>query len=211
MQASFDTHFWGPIRVLRATLPLMKARKSGTIVYNGSIFGFTPVPGSAMYSCSKAAGEMLSSLLALELVPFNIRSINLNAGMFQSAVLSKAKMPAKGFSESTLAAGGPLVDIMTVMPDFIQNPGAHTPGDATKFAQRVLEIVDGTGLGPQVETNKRVLLGKDAVRLADRQVKEFESDFKNSREIAESTDIDGSTSDGVAFLIDVLDKLKVKQ
>lgn len=42
MLAAFNTNFWGPIRVLKGALPSMRARKSGTIIYIGSIFGFYP-------------------------------------------------------------------------------------------------------------------------------------------------------------------------
>src|SRR5689334_12741670 len=99
MKEAMETNFWGPVRVIQGVLPTMRARKSGTIVSNSSILGFYPCPGGVLYSCPKAAQDMLLSILKSELAIFNIRTITINAGLFRTAVLSSSKLPAAGITE----------------------------------------------------------------------------------------------------------------
>ena len=53
----FETNYWGVLRVIKAVLPQMRARKSGTIVNMSSIAGLTGIPGASAYAGSKWALE----------------------------------------------------------------------------------------------------------------------------------------------------------
>jgi 3-oxoacyl-[acyl-carrier protein] reductase len=56
-----------------AVVPLMRQRKSGVILNVGSVAGIRPRPGLTWYNGSKAAVNMLSKSMAVELAPDNIR------------------------------------------------------------------------------------------------------------------------------------------
>jgi NAD(P)-dependent dehydrogenase (short-subunit alcohol dehydrogenase family) len=71
-RAQLETNFFGVLRVLRATLPRMRAARSGRVVLVGSLAGRAPIPFQAHYSASKAAVDALSGALANELAPFGI-------------------------------------------------------------------------------------------------------------------------------------------
>jgi NAD(P)-dependent dehydrogenase (short-subunit alcohol dehydrogenase family) len=53
----YETNYWGPLKIIRAILPSMRERKSGTIVNVSSIAGMTALPTAAFYSGSKWALE----------------------------------------------------------------------------------------------------------------------------------------------------------
>lgn len=63
----FDTHFFGSVDMIKAVLPQMRARRSGTIV-NLSSIGATIIPaGSGYYAAVKCAIEGLTGSLRKEL------------------------------------------------------------------------------------------------------------------------------------------------
>ena len=74
-QALFDTNVFGVIRMTKAVLPHMRARRSGLIVNVSSVQGFIPAPYSAIYSSTKHALEGLSESLDHEVRQFGIRVV----------------------------------------------------------------------------------------------------------------------------------------
>ncbi len=68
----FETNVLGPLRVARAALPKMRARKSGVIFNVTSQLGRVIVPNYGLYSSTKFALEAQSEQLAYELVPHGI-------------------------------------------------------------------------------------------------------------------------------------------
>lgn len=71
-RAQLETNFFGVLRVLRETLPGMRAAGRGRVVIVGSLAGRAPIPFQAHYSASKAAVDALSGALANEVRPFGI-------------------------------------------------------------------------------------------------------------------------------------------
>jgi NAD(P)-dependent dehydrogenase (short-subunit alcohol dehydrogenase family) len=71
-RAQLETNFFGVLRVLRATLPRMRAARSGRVVLVGSLAGRAPIPFQAHYSASKAAVDALNMALRNELHAFGI-------------------------------------------------------------------------------------------------------------------------------------------
>lgn len=202
MDKAFQTNFWGPIRVLKGALPAMKARKSGTIVYISSIFGFTSCPSGAMYNCPKAAVDMLQSTIGIELASWNIRPVTITAGLYKTKVLENSKQPINGFSEADMT---PIkAEVLGTVGKMVADPDANMPGDPTKFAQRVVEIVDGTGMGKGLEKCTRFLFGKDAVQMSSEKMEELSRDFAATRDIACSTDFEGHTAKGVAVVTEMI-------
>ena len=68
----FETNFWGAVRVVRATLPLMRRQGGGRVVLVSSIGGIVALPFQAFYSASKFALEGYGEALAYEVAPFGI-------------------------------------------------------------------------------------------------------------------------------------------
>lgn len=72
LQAQFEVNFFGAIRLCQAVLPHMRARVQGRIINISSFQGVWGLPYGSAYSASKAALEVTSEALSLELLPFNI-------------------------------------------------------------------------------------------------------------------------------------------
>lgn len=133
----FDTHFFGSAAMIRAVLPGMRARRSGTIVNFSSIAAtYTPV-GSGYYAAAKAAIEGMTGALRGELEPLGITAMVIEPGGF-----------------ATDFAGRSLTQSSTVIDDYAGTAGKRrienvvqvpAKGDPQKAAQTILQIVDNAG------------------------------------------------------------------
>jgi len=85
-KATMETNYFGPVRTIRAWLPDMRRRRSGTIVNITSVAGKIACSPLAPYSASKYALEALSEALAQELKPFNIQVLIVQPGIIDTAM-----------------------------------------------------------------------------------------------------------------------------
>jgi NAD(P)-dependent dehydrogenase (short-subunit alcohol dehydrogenase family) len=90
--AQFDTNVFGLVRVIRAVLPGMRQRTTGTIVNVSSAGVYITLPFSGFYVGSKAAVSALSEALCQELRPFGVRVVLVEPGGF--ATRFGANMPS---------------------------------------------------------------------------------------------------------------------
>jgi NAD(P)-dependent dehydrogenase (short-subunit alcohol dehydrogenase family) len=79
-----DLHLFGPAALVRAALPAMRARGTGTIVQMSSQGGRMSYPGVSAYSASKFALEGWSEALAGEVAPFGIRVLIVEPSRFRT-------------------------------------------------------------------------------------------------------------------------------
>ena len=86
IQDQLDTNLLGTIRVTRQVLPLMRERKSGTIVNVTSALGRFGLPAMSGYVASKFALEGLTESLAYEVAPFGIKVILIEPGVVKTKV-----------------------------------------------------------------------------------------------------------------------------
>ncbi|WP_345763115.1 oxidoreductase [Diaminobutyricibacter sp. McL0608] len=147
----FDTHFFGSAAMIKAVLPGMRARRSGTIVNFSSIAAtYTPV-GSGYYAAAKAAIDGMTGALRGELEPLGITAMVIEPGGF-----------------ATDFAGRSLTQSSTVIDDYAGTAGkrrienvvnAPAKGDPQKAAETILRVVDNAS-DPGF-----LLLGSDAFEM----------------------------------------------
>jgi 3-oxoacyl-[acyl-carrier protein] reductase len=76
-EAAFDRCFAVNVKAIylmaQAVVPVLRQKKSGVIINVGSVSGIRPRPGLVWYASSKAAANLASKAMAVELAPDNIR------------------------------------------------------------------------------------------------------------------------------------------
>ena len=80
----FDTHVFGTVRTIKAVLPGMRSRRSGTIVNLSSIGARICPEGSGYYAAVKAAIEALTLSLRKEVAPLGIDVMVVEPGAFRT-------------------------------------------------------------------------------------------------------------------------------
>jgi len=122
MKRNFETNLFGPINMINAVLPSMRAQKSGLILNITSIAGYMGLPFRGVYSASKGALELITESYRMELKAFNIKmsniapgdfATNIAAGRYHAAVLENS--PYKESYRTTL-------DMMDSHVDSGENP-----------------------------------------------------------------------------------------
>lgn len=83
-KAQFETNFWGVVRCVQASLPLMREQGGGRIVILSSIGGVIGIPFQAFYSASKFALEGYAEALAYEVAPHGVHVTLVEPGNFRT-------------------------------------------------------------------------------------------------------------------------------
>ncbi len=71
----FQVNFFGVMRMTNAVLPLMRARKAGTVINMSSSGGVAALPFAALYCATKFALEGYTEALRHELRPFDVAAV----------------------------------------------------------------------------------------------------------------------------------------
>ncbi|KAK2798832.1 hypothetical protein FQN50_008693 [Emmonsiellopsis sp. PD_5] len=180
----FNTNVYGPIRVMQAVIPSMRTRKAGTIVNVGSIAGLHGRPACALYAGTKFALEGISECLAADVAPFNIRILIVEPGAFHTGFSAAVQKPAAGLTKDY--EGTPLQTVVESL-----NPAGPRPrGDPVKAAARIIDVINGTGVGEGKTDLLRLPLGPDCMQRARTKVESLRTNLDAMEEIALSTDYD---------------------
>ncbi|KAJ7659299.1 NAD-P-binding protein [Mycena polygramma] len=86
----YDANILSVLRVSRAVVPHMAARKSGLIINISSIAGEIATPWSGVYASSKAAVNSISEVLQMECRPFNVKVLLVCPGGIKTNVAQNA-------------------------------------------------------------------------------------------------------------------------
>ena len=153
-RAVFEANVWGPIRVSRAVIPAMRARRSGAIINVTSVAG--RVPGGAFmgfYGSSKHAMNTLSEALLDELEPYGIRVVCIEPGFFTTEIMTNADDLPRG--------AGPYGAQHEWVLDFYRKSVASVGGHPRVVADAIVTAVDGPA------TPLHRLVGDDAIGFVD--------------------------------------------
>ncbi|MFI8320591.1 SDR family NAD(P)-dependent oxidoreductase [Streptomyces sp. NPDC085529] len=88
VRAVFDTNVFGVLNVLRATLPVLRAQRSGYILQGSSVYGQSAHPGVGLLAATKYAVEGLSDALAAEVTPLGVKVTLIQPGMTATPFLA---------------------------------------------------------------------------------------------------------------------------
>lgn len=171
----FATHVFGAASVLKAVLPGMRERRSGTVLNISSIGAHVCPPGSGYYAAAKAALEAMSRSLRTELAPLGIRVTIVAPGGFRTDFagrsLTQSPEPIADYAE-------------TAGPRRIENDTAHgtQPGDPAKAAEAMIALAEAEN------PPSAVFLGSDALSAIEGVLEQRRSEVNVWRELSTSTD-----------------------
>jgi NAD(P)-dependent dehydrogenase (short-subunit alcohol dehydrogenase family) len=94
VKAQFETNLFGPIRVMKSVLPIMREqREGGTIVNVSSMSGRLGFPFLSAYAASKFAIEGLTESLVYETQPFGIKMVLIEPGITKTNFAENDRSP----------------------------------------------------------------------------------------------------------------------
>ncbi|KAL1879199.1 hypothetical protein Daus18300_001778 [Diaporthe australafricana] len=155
VRAQFETVFFGPYRLTRAVLPYMRKRRFGIIANISTGASLEGRESMGVYSASKAAFDGLTKVLAKEVAVFNIRTLTVYLGGFNTSFPSAVTGGEERLSNDY--DGTAVHQTLQFM-----HGGKYVPdGDALKGARVVFEVVTGEGIGAGKEGELNLPLGRD--------------------------------------------------
>lgn len=184
----FRTNVFGPLYVIQGVLPSMRSRKSGTIVNISSFAGQCSQPADGLYASSKFALEGLTESLSAETAEFGITWLMPEFGAFRTNLLGK---DARGSAARGLPSG---YEGSTGEKGVIEfnSWDKKQPGDPVKGAERLFEIITGSGSAKVAQLKGKVLrvaIGMDSIGVIEGKIENLKHDLELAKEVekAEST------------------------
>ncbi|CAM1509577.1 Fc.00g033160.m01.CDS01 [Cosmosporella sp. VM-42] len=190
----FQVNLFGHMRVTQAVMPFLRAQGHGCIGFTSSSTLWAPLPFMSHYAASKAALSAYVEALHKEVRPLGIRCVAFECGGFptnlgQPRESSKAQFGSDG---PTIEAYTPLFG--SLVTKFATNPMTYMPGDVTKAAAMIVDVVKREGLAAGRPWAVRVALGSDGLHSAKQRCEEQLELIKIWKDVGCSTDRDGSQS-----------------
>jgi NAD(P)-dependent dehydrogenase (short-subunit alcohol dehydrogenase family) len=177
-RAQIETNFFGVFHMTRAVLPQMRNQRAGHIIQISSVGGRLGTPGLGAYQSAKWAVEGFTEVLLREVAPLGIKATLVEPGGFRT--------DWAGSSMRIDEPSEPYKAIIGAIAGHARQQGTQR-GDPAKAAQAILRIASVP------EPPLRLLLGTDAVFLADVVAKRRAAEDARWRDISITTDFEGMT------------------
>jgi NAD(P)-dependent dehydrogenase (short-subunit alcohol dehydrogenase family) len=179
-RAQIETTFFGPVNVTRATLPVMRAQRSGLVVTISSTAGLEGGEFISAYAASKFAVEGWMESLALEVAPFGIRTMLVEPGFFRTELLTP---------ESTKYAASSIEDYAERTEQTVtawKSMNGQQGGDPAKLAAALVQ------LAAQDQPPLRFPAGADAITTFEDRARLLLAQADANRELSSHLDHDGA-------------------
>jgi NAD(P)-dependent dehydrogenase (short-subunit alcohol dehydrogenase family) len=170
----FAANVFGPVAMMKAVLPGMRARRRGHIVNVTSMGGFITLPGISFYCGSKFALEGISEALGKEVAGFGIRVTALAPGQFRTDWAGRSM-------DRTARSIADYDAVMDPIRAARQAKSGNQPGDPAKAAQALLALIEAPN--PPV----RLFLGEDALGLVQQKLDEMKAEIAAWDALSRST------------------------
>jgi NAD(P)-dependent dehydrogenase (short-subunit alcohol dehydrogenase family) len=128
-RATMETNYFGALRCIKAVVPQMRERRSGTIINISSVAGTFSNPPMTSYCASKWALEALSEGLACEMKAFGVRVLLVEPGIIDTAM-------ARRIEDHSTSAYPHAARLAALFAATLNN----APVPPSVVAQKVLEI-----------------------------------------------------------------------
>ncbi|TVY34086.1 putative oxidoreductase [Lachnellula subtilissima] len=157
IRSQMETMYFGPLRLIKAVLPYMRQRRFGIIVNMSSGASLSGAPTMGPYAGAKAGLDGMTKVLAKEVAAYNIRTLTVVLGTFNTSLGLNAifgKIPLPEDYKGTMAEN---------MITWLKSGKVPINGDKDKAMKAVYDVVVGQGIGSGKEAEQLLLLGSDMV------------------------------------------------
>ena len=175
LQRNLATNLLGPLAVMRAVLPTLRAQKSGHIVNMSAVAAFSNHPGFSVYGGAKAALDAASDALRDEVKPLGIKVTSVVPGPFRTDFIGRSMENATQHIADYDPTSGKFAA-------YLHKIDGAQPGDPDAAARAIVQIVQG-GKAPT-----RLFLGKYALDAARRKMTGIERELTEWEAVSLGTD-----------------------
>jgi NAD(P)-dependent dehydrogenase (short-subunit alcohol dehydrogenase family) len=166
----FETNFFGIIKLIQSTLPIMRKQGYGRIINVSSLAGRIGFPLSSAYVSSKFALEGLVESLRYEVQPFGIHVTLIEPGVIKTNFVNNMKVGKNVITTSKNNGISPYVEMLQKRISAFK-PRFEKGSAASEVADIVLEAV--TSDNPKA----RYLVGEDALKMIEKRRNMTEKEF----------------------------------
>ena len=141
----FEVNVFGVQRVMRATLPVLRAKRAGLVINVGSILGRVTLPFFGLYGASKYAVEAMTDSYRYELSQLGVDVVLVQPSAYPTNMYAAAQKPANGelvksYGETGEVPGKILKTFMTLF----QGENAPNPQDVATAIDKIVATPAGS-------------------------------------------------------------------
>jgi len=175
IQRCFETNFFGPIAVVRAALPFLRAQRSGHILNLSAIAAFTNHAGFSIYGGAKAALDAASEAIRIEAGPLGIKVTTVSPGPFRTDFIGRSLEQASGHLTDYDKTSGKFAA-------YLAKINGSQPGDPDAAASAIVQMV-ADGKAPT-----QLFLGKFAMDAAQKKIALLQRELSEWQVVSWATD-----------------------
>jgi NAD(P)-dependent dehydrogenase (short-subunit alcohol dehydrogenase family) len=157
MLRNIETNLTGPLRVMRAALPMFREQKRGHFINLGAAAAISNYAGFAVYGGAKAGMELASEAVAAEAAPWGVKVTVVVPGPFRTDFITRSLDRAEAADTCYAATAGKFLG-------FLEKVDGKQPGDPAAAARAIIQAAESD------KPPFRLVLGKYAYQKARRQL-----------------------------------------
>jgi NAD(P)-dependent dehydrogenase (short-subunit alcohol dehydrogenase family) len=169
-RTQIDTDFYGVVNVSKAAVPLLREQGNGHIFQVSSLIVRLSGPGLTAYQAAKCAVAGFSLGLAKEIAPFGVKVTILEPGAMRT--------DWGGSSMTIPQPSGPYQPTIGASAEALRAFSGHEPTNTRRVAQVVRDLAG------RDDAPVRLLLGTDAVPMAQQAAQELAASDEAWREVS---------------------------
>ena len=140
----FEVNVFGVQRVIRATLPVLRAKRSGLLVNVGSILGRVTIPFFGLYGASKYAVEAMTDSYRYELSQLGVDVVLVQPSAYPTNMYTAAQLPANGEVAKTYGEIAEVPEkILKTFVTLFQGKNAPNPQDVATAIDKLVSMPGG--------------------------------------------------------------------
>ena len=175
MLRNIETNLTGPLRVMRAALPIFREQRGGHFINMGAAAAISNYAGFSVYGGAKAGMELASEAVAAEAAPFGVKVTIVIPGPFRTDFITRSLDRAdQSVPEYAVTAGK--------FRGFLEKVDGKQPGDPAAAAQAIIQAVESD------KPPFRLVLGKYAYQKARRQLDRLRAELDGWETVGLPTD-----------------------